>query len=378
MQAQRGEISVLDPDLAEFQEILTPALVVDADVLSRNISDMAATAKARKIDLRPHAKTHKSLEIARLQLDAGAVGISCATVAEIEAFARAGIHGLLLTSPVADKAKLGRLTNVARRTDLSIVVDHTDQISALAGFVSDNVRPIRALIDIDVGQRRTGVCDVQSTIELAKLISTKAWLRFGGIQGFAGHIQHIADAAQRESGAVGVSGILNDHLQGLRSANIDADVVTGSGTGANSFDSSGPYTELQVGSYVFMDADYGALKQKDGGALPYSPSLFVLATVTSINRRGEFTVDAGVKALAFNGPMPNRILGAPEGSAYRFGGDEHGMITMPEGCTAPKLGSRVLILTTHCDPTVNLYSTYHVIGANHQVEKWSVLARYGS
>lgn len=369
---------MLDSGVAEFQEIQTPALVVDADVLSRNISDMASTAKARKISLRPHAKTHKSSEIARLQLDAGAVGISCATVAEIEAFAEAGIHGLLLTSPVADKAKLGRLIHVARRADLSIVIDHADQISALADFVSDNTRPVRVLIDIDVGQRRTGVCDVQSTIELAKLVSTKPWLRFGGIQGFAGQIQHIIDPAERESGAAAVSEILKDHLRGLGSANIGADVVTGSGTGASSFDGSGPYTELQVGSYVFMDADYGALKQKGGGALPYSPSLFVLATVTSINRPREFTVDAGVKALAFNGPMPNKILGAPEGSTYRFGGDEHGMITMPEGCTAPKLGSRVLILTTHCDPTVNLHSTYHVIGANRQMEKWPVLARYGS
>jgi len=119
------------------------------------------------------------------------------------------------------------------------------------------------------------------------------------------------------------------------------------------------------------------LLQKGGDALPYAPSLFVLATVTSINRLGEFTVDAGVKALAFNGPMPSKIIGVPDGSTYRFGGDEHGMITMPEGCIAPKLGSRVLILSTHCDPTVNLHSQYHVIGANRRMKKWPVMARYG-
>jgi D-serine deaminase-like pyridoxal phosphate-dependent protein len=377
MQLKRGGSGVLNPGLAEFQEIQTPALIVDADALARNISDMAAAAKASKINLRPHAKTHKSPEIAQLQLDAGAVGVSCATIAEIEAFSGAGITGLLLTSPVADRAKLGRLTQVARHADLSIVVDHADQISALADFISDNIRPIRVLVDIDVGQRRTGVCDVQTTIELAKLISKKPWLRFGGIQGFAGQVQHIADATKRESGAAGVAEILKDHLRALGGANIGANVVTGSGTGASSFDSYGPYTELQVGSYVFMDADYGALKQKGGDALPYAPSLFVLATVTSINRLGEFTVDAGVKALAFNGPMPSKIIGVPDGSTYRFGGDEHGMITMPEGCIAPKLGSRVLILSTHCDPTVNLHSQYHVIGANRRMTKWPVMARYG-
>jgi D-serine deaminase-like pyridoxal phosphate-dependent protein len=127
-----------------------------------------------------------------------------------------------------------------------------------------------------------------------------------------------------------------------------------------------------------MDADYGRLRHEDGGALPYEPSLFVLATVTSVNRAGEFTVDAGVKALAFNGPVPELMIGAPAGSSYRFGGDEHGMITLPPDVAVPTLGSRLLLQTTHCDPTVNLHAAYQVVGHNNGVDSWRVLARYGS
>jgi len=367
---------VLDPNLPPFQDIETPALVLDFPALLRNIAGMAAFASAHGVGLRPHAKTHKSPAIAQRQLEAGARGIACATVAEIEAFAKAGISGLLLTSPVTDRPKLQRLARVARDAEISIVVDHADQIEVLRDLLSD-AHPLQVLVDIDVGQRRTGVCDAASTLALARLVAATPGMRFGGIQGFAGHVQHLVEAGERKAGAAVAGAILNEHLGVLAAAGIAAPIVTGSGTGTCSFDAAGPYTELQVGSYVFMDADYGRLRRESGGALPYEPSLFILATVTSVNRAGEFTIDAGVKAMAFNGPAPKLMIGAPEGSTYRFGGDEHGIVTMPVGAAALRLGSRVLVLTTHCDPTVNLHPEYHVVGHNNGVETWPVLARYG-
>jgi D-serine deaminase-like pyridoxal phosphate-dependent protein len=369
---------VLNPDLAGFKDIETPALVLDRAALMRNIAAMAATAMAAGIALRPHAKTHKSAEIARLQIAAGAIGICCATVAEIEALARANIPGLMLTTPVMDRPKLIRLAAIARDADIAIVIDHADQIAVLDELIVPGARPLDLLVDIDVGQRRTGVIDAAQTVMLARLIATKPWARFAGIQGFAGHVQHIIDAAARKAAAASVGAILNAHLAALREAGIAAAVVTGSGTGASSFDAAGPYTELQVGSYVFMDADYGKLTIEAGGALPFEASLYVLATVTSVNRPGEFTIDAGVKALAFNGPPPDRIIGAPDGCTYRFGGDEHGMVTLPDGAAAPKLGSRVLVLTTHCDPTVNLHPRVYAVGTDGGIEIWPVLARYGA
>ncbi len=370
--------TVLAPDLPVLSTIETPALVLDRMALARNIAAMAASAKARGIALRPHAKTHKSAEIARLQVEAGAIGICCATVAEIEAMAAAGLPGLMLTTPVADTPKLARLAKIARDIELAVVVDHPDQVAMLGAQLGSEGPALRVLVDIDVGQRRTGVCAPADSVEMARAIVAAPCMIFAGIQGFAGHVQHMIAAGERETGAAGVAAMLRAHLAALHAAGFDAQIVTGSGTGASAFDAQGPYTELQVGSYVFMDADYGRLARTGGGPLPYEPSLFVLATVTSVNREGEFTIDAGVKALAFNGPPPSLMRGAPEGSTYRFGGDEHGMITMPPGQSAPALGSRVLVLTTHCDPTVNLHARYHVVDADGGVSQWPVLARYGS
>ncbi|CAN5433386.1 DSD1 family PLP-dependent enzyme [soil metagenome] len=369
---------MLTPDLAGFHDIETPALVLDRAVLMRNIAAMVATAKSAGIALRPHAKTHKSAEIARLQIEAGAVGICCATVAEMEALARAKIPGLMLTTPVMDHPKLKRLAALARDADIAVVIDHANQIAAFDGLMGQGTRPLAVLVDIDVGQRRTGVTDAAETVALAQLIAAKPWARFAGIQGFAGHVQHIVDATARKAAAADVGAILTAHLAALHAAGIDAPIVTGSGTGAAAFDATGPYSELQVGSYVFMDADYGRLAGQAGGALPFEPSLYLLATVTSVNRPGEFTIDAGVKALAFNGPVPDRFIGSPAGCVYRFGGDEHGMLTLPDGAAAPKLGSRVLVLTTHCDPTVNLHACVHAVGADGDIAVWPVLARYGA
>jgi D-serine deaminase-like pyridoxal phosphate-dependent protein len=372
----RRRAKVLDPNAKTLQDVETPALILDEAAVKRNVAKMAGWAKASGILLRPHAKTHKSLEIAKLQLSAGAVGISCATVAEIEAFSRSRIPGLLLTTPVANRPKLERLARVVGDADVSIVIDHVEQLAALNALMRESSRPVRVLIDVDLGQKRTGVCDVNTCTTIAKKIADYPAFSFGGLQGFAGQVQHIVRYDQRENAAAEAGNLLNEYLSALHRLNIKSDIVTGSGTGTAEFDARGPYTELQVGSYVFMDADYGALLEKNNDALPYEKALFVLATVTSINRPGEFTIDAGVKALAFNGPMPSIIAGAPSGSTYRFAGDEHGIITMPAGCTAPALGMRVMVEATHCDPTVNLHSRYTVVKEDDHIEHWPILARY--
>lgn len=363
--------SFVDPSCG----VETPALVLDEAAVLKNIAMMAHHAAATGVKLRPHAKTHKSLEIARRQIAAGAIGISCATVEELFYFSDAGIEGLLLTSPVSDPAKLPRLAKIIRKSHVMLVVDHIDQVAALSSLIDDASICPDLLIDIDVGQGRTGVCSISAAFEIAAHIAKTA-MRLVGIQGFAGNVQHIHDAAERSRSAEDVGRQLTTYAEALRAAGHHIAHITGSGTGASEFDRHGPYTELQVGSYVFMDADYGAVRRSGDVALPFRPSLFVLATVTSVNRSGSVTIDAGVKALAFNGPPPTHIIGAPTGSIYRFAGDEHGVITIPSGGAIPALGSRVLVLTTHCDPTVNLHPRYTVILADQSIEAWPVAGRY--
>jgi D-serine deaminase-like pyridoxal phosphate-dependent protein len=354
----------------------TPALVVDLAALRRNIENMATIARRSAVSLRPHAKTHKSVEIARLQVGAGALGIACATVAEAEMLAAAGIPNVLLTAPVVDAATLARLAVLNRTRPLTIAVDHIEQVRAAAKVIALDHPPLSIVVDTDVGQARTGVTSIAEGVALAREIASQPQLRFAGIQGFAGNAQHIPDPLARSTAAEKAAVMLRDFAAALSEVNLRPEIVTGSGTGTHAQDSVGPYTELQVGSYIFMDADYARIVDEKGAGPPFEPSLFVMATVVSVNRANEVTVDAGTKALATNGPVPCKILGMAERAVYRFAGDEHGILTFPGGVRRPALGHRVLLGASHCDPTINLHAFYHVVeGAETQI--WPIAARYG-
>jgi D-serine deaminase-like pyridoxal phosphate-dependent protein len=366
----------LRPDLPALARIDTPALIIDEPALQSNIERMAATAAAHKVALRPHAKTHKSAEIALQQRKAGAVGIACATILEAEALAQAGVAGLLVTSPVVGADKAARLARLNRVSPLAVVVDHRDQLEGLRAAVAEGDPPLGMLVDVDVGQGRTGVTTLQDGHALARMAAADGRFAFRGLQGYAGHIQHIFDPVERRAAAAKAVEPLRALASLLAGEGIVCPVISGSGTGAHAFDMGGPYTELQVGSYVFMDADYGRVRLDDGSPLPFEPALYVLATVVSANREDQVTVDAGTKALAVNGPPPARFIGVPAGASYAFSGDEHGAITLPPGSARPAVGSRVLIGATHCDPTVNLHAGYYAVNAEGEVTAMPIIGRY--
>jgi D-serine deaminase-like pyridoxal phosphate-dependent protein len=366
----------LRPDLPALAGIDTPALIIDHAALQANIARMAAIAADNNIALRPHAKTHKCPEIARMQLDAGAAGIACATILEAEAMARAGITGLLVTSPVVGAAKAARLARLNRASPVAVVVDHASQLDALRAALAPGDPPLGILVDVDVGQGRTGVATLQDGHALARSAASDARIAFCGLQGYAGHVQHILDPAGRRAATHAAVETLRRLAALLEAEGVPCPIVSGSGTGAHAFDMAGPYTELQVGSYVFMDADYGQVRQDDGTALPFVPALFVLATVVSANRDGQVTVDAGTKALAVNGPPPARFIGLPAGASYAFAGDEHGTVKLPAGAQHPAVGARILVEATHCDPTVNLHAEYHAVHADGSVTTMAIVGRY--
>lgn len=368
--------ATLSPKCEALASLETPALVVDWEALAFNIERMAGAARQAGLALRPHAKTHKSGEIAALQVKAGAAGIACATLAEAEALTAGGIAGLLITSPMMGEAKFARLARLNRTAALTVVVDHPAQIEGILAAIQAGDRKLCIVVDADVGQARTGVYDLAAGVALARTIAQQPQLIFGGIQGFAGHAQHIRDPRERRAAGARAAATLQAFATALADVGLPPALITGSGTGTYNLDADGPYTELQVGSYVFMDSDYAQIKDDQGQGLSFSPSLYVLATVVSANRPGQVTVDAGTKALATNGPPPCVLIGAPTGAAYKFAGDEHGIITIPEGERKPALGARMLIGATHCDPTVNLHATFNVL-RDGVVSQWPVLGRYG-
>jgi D-serine deaminase-like pyridoxal phosphate-dependent protein len=368
----------LRPDLPALAGIATPALVIDGAALQDNIARMASVAAEHNIALRPHAKTHKCAEIARMQLDAGAVGIACATIREAEALARAGITGLLVTSPMVGADKVDRLLHLNRHAPVAVVIDHPAQLDALRAALAPGDPPLGVLIDVDIGHGRTGVATLQDGHALARVAAGDPRIAFCGLQGYAGHVQHIVDPAARRAATHEAVKMLRTLARILDAEGLPCPIVSGSGTGAHAYDLDGPYTELQVGSYVFMDADYGRVRRDDGTPLPFAPALFVLTTVVSANREGQVTVDAGTKALAVNGPSPARFIGLPAGATYAFAGDEHGIIVLPAGAPRPAVGERLLIEATHCDPTVNLHATFHAVHRDGAVATMAIVGRHGA
>jgi D-serine deaminase-like pyridoxal phosphate-dependent protein len=366
---------MLSPDCEAFRTLRTPVLVLERDALMRNIAAMAATARRTGIALRPHAKTHKSPDIASLQIKAGAIGICCATIEEAEAMASAGLPGLLITSPMMGEAKFSAVAALNRAAEVTVTVDHPAQVDGLAAAIQAGDPTLSVVVDLDVGQERTGVVGPAEAVRLAHHIATEQRLRFAGVQGYAGHAQHVIEPAERKAAAGRAAAAVRNAAAALAEAGLQPTIITGSGTGTHGFDSAGPYTELQVGSYLFMDADYGRIKGEQADGLGFTPSLFVLATVVSVNRSGQVTVDAGTKALATNGPPPAVLVGVAPGATYRFTGDEHGAIVLPPGVAAPPIGARVLIGATHCDPTVNLHAAYHLLN-DDVIERWPILGRY--
>jgi len=355
------------------RDLNTPALVIELDALDRNIARMAAFAKAHGIALRPHAKTHKSAAIARRQIEAGARGVCCAKLGEAEALTEAGVDGILITSPVVGGPAVARLAALAgKATGLMAAVDHPDAVAALAATGAR----LTLVVDIDPGIHRTGVANPEAALALARQIEAAATLSFAGVQFYCGAQQHIEDFAARREAIVERTDYLKSVIAVLAENGLAPGIVTGGGTGTHAIDAElGVFTELQVGSYVFMDRQYADCDLVGDGAQAFETSLMVDARVVSANHAMLVTVDAGFKAFATEAGSPPVVAGAPEGSQYRFMGDEHGALIPPKGVSPPALGEVVTFAAPHCDPTVNLYEAYHAVRGDTLVDIWAIEGR---
>jgi D-serine deaminase-like pyridoxal phosphate-dependent protein len=360
------------------QALNTPVLILDLAALKANVTRMAEFAAACGLALRPHVKTHKSPHIARLQIEAGAIGLCCAKIGEAEVMVEHGLtSGLHLTSPVVAPPALQRLAALNLHTeDLSCVVDHQANVEALGEAARASGRRLGVMIDIDPGIRRTGVGSPAAAVRLLEAIRREPFLRFAGVQCYCGAQQHIESFAGRRQAIVERNAFIADIIDALAAVDARPPVVTGGGTGTHRIDAElGVFTELQVGSYVFMDREYLACDLTgDGEPSPFGTSLMVDARVVSANSPGLVTVDAGFKAFSTDAGEPLVLAGAPGGSTYRFMGDEHGAVLLPPGADL-SLASLVTFGVPHCDPTVNLYDTYHVVEADTLCAMWPVAAR---
>ena len=348
----------------------TPALVVDLDAMERNLATMAAFAAEHKVRLRPHAKMHKSAELAKLQMASGAVGVCVQKTSEAEAMVARGVYNVFISNEVISPFKLARVAALTRTVaphggKIAICVDSLTGIVRLAACMNEArqatgvATAIDVFIEINVGQNRCGVQPGAPAVLLALEIRKHPALNFAGLQAYHGKAQHMRSPLERRAAiAQAIKAVVLTRAM-MEVDGIKVGLITGAGTGTAMLEAeSRVYGELQAGSYLFMDADYAAnLREVDQPKFEHA--LFVKTQVisTHIGPKPYAVCDAGHKSHAIDSGLPRvHAFSSRSKLEYTNGGDEHGILTSVEGSTRlPGLGSLLWLIPGHCDPTVNLH-----------------------
>ena len=356
-------------------ELDTPCLVIAEDILEENIQAMQAYAAALGKNLRPHTKTHKCSHIARMQMKAGAVGICVAKVSEAEALVNKGSRGVLITSPVVTDYKIERLMKcVSQDPELMVVVDNAENAGKLNGAATKHALKLSVLVDLDPGMGRTGI-PFSNGVAMGRLINSFPSLRLRGVQCYAGHVQHISSFEERRQASLDWMNQAAEVVRQFRQNGLPCDIFTGAGTGTYEIDARVPeLTDLQVGSYTLMDAEYLNIgsSQNPLRFSKFPPALTLLTTVISINHPRFATVDAGLKALYHHGGTPEIVDPPGPGWHYDWWGDEHGRIILPNPSPKVSLGKVLELVVSHCDPTVNLFDFFYVIRDGIVTDIWPI------
>ncbi|SMP00126.1 3-hydroxy-D-aspartate aldolase BhcC [Paracoccus laeviglucosivorans] len=358
-------------------DIQTPCLVLDLDALERNIKKMGDYASAHGMRHRSHGKMHKSVDVQKLQESlGGAVGVCCQKVSEAEVFARGGIKDILVSNQVRDPAKIERLARLPKLGSRIIVcVDDLANVADLSAAAQKHGTTLEIFIEIDCGAGRCGVTTSDAVVAIAKAVDAAPGLKFTGIQAYQGAMQHMDSFADRKAKLDAAIAQVRDAVAALEEAGLSPELVSGGGTGSYYFESnSGVYNELQCGSYAFMDADYGRIKDADGKRIDageWENALFILTSVMSHAKADKAICDAGLKAQSVDSGLP--FVYGRDDVEYIKCSDEHGVIADPKGVL--KVNDKLRLVPGHCDPTCNVHDWY--VGVrNGKVEAvWPVSAR---
>jgi len=356
-------------------EVDTPALILDLDAFEANLETAIRLLESTGVRLRPHAKTHKSAVIAHLQMKHGAVGQCVQKVAEAEALVWAGVPDVLVSNEVVGAAKLARLAALANVARISVCADSARQVKNLQVAAAAAEVNLGVLVEINAGGNRCGVAPGAEAVDLARQIAASQNLSFEGLQAYHGSAQHLRSPEQRRQAIAAASDSARCTIDLLLEQGLECRTIAGAGTGTfiNEVE-SGIYNELQLGSYIFMDADYARNLDETGAPVSlFQQSLFVLTTVMSAPRTGVAVVDAGHKAAPTDSGLP--LVWQRPGVEYIDASDEHGALKIAEGTQPLKEGQKIRLVPAHCDPTVDRYDWY-VCVRNSRVEcLWPITAR---
>ncbi len=380
--AEMAALAAQSPDGAlevgvSIWDLDTPALVVDLDALEANLDTMQRTVEANGIASRPHAKTHKTPTIARMQLARGSAGISVAKISEAAALYEHGIEQLLMTTSNVTPFKIRRAMNLRRRCDGFIQATDTagnardlSEAAQAAGIVADVV------VDVDPGLHRTGAPPGQPALELAQLVDSLPGLQLRGMLCYDGGSQHVQGFETRRAQALERLAPAAETFELFQRSGLSTEIFSGGGTGTYNIDHATPgFTDVQVGSYAFMDAQYLAIGGADDEERysDFQPALTILTTVLNVQYEGQATTDAGAKTCTINQPWP--IVKGESGMSYRSTSDEFGILTYDNPSRVYAVGDKLELIVSHCDPVVNLYDQMYAV-RNGMVEAiWPIVAR---
>lgn len=368
--------------IASKHDLDTPALLVDDGALRRNLRRMQETAEGFGVKLRPHTKTHKSPRIARLQVDAGAVGITVAKLGEAEVMAEAGLEDILIANQVIGAAKMRRLVELAGRVRLAVLVDGGEGVQVLERPFREAGANLDVLIEVDTGKRRCGLTDLNEIATLADAVADAPHLQLRGVETHEGHVPDGAEnAEQLESRALAAGRRLVEVAESLRSRGHEIEEVSVGSTPAAPYTASVEgVTEMRPGTYAFNDVN----QMRIGQATPADCALSVLATVISRPAAERAVLDAGSKSL-FSEPARRGfalagydgfgyIREAPEAKIVRLS-EEHAVVQLPGGVDFPPVGAMVEIIPNHVCPAVNLHDEFHVVEGEAVVDTWPIAGR---
>ncbi len=347
-----------------LKNIDTPALIVDVNIFNANRDAMDDILKGSDLKLRPHYKSHKSAQIARMQIENGAKGMTCAKLSEAIDLADAGIEDILIANQITDLKKINSLAHLANACHLTVCVDDIDNVKNLAKACENANSTLYCLVEYEIGMERCGVTEWDDVLALAREIKSHKNLKFDGIQAYAGHISHMVDIEERKSLTEINCARIKGLITFLKENGISVNIVSGGSTGTCQIKVKGsPYNELQAGSYLFMDATYKDLD------LPFKNSLFVLASVVS-KKDGLTVVDAGVKTCGVDQGMPEIVGNKAENIVAS---EEHFQLHNLENPL--EIGDKVKLVPGHCCSTINLHDRIYLVDGDKVIDRIMITAR---
>jgi len=357
-----------------LEQLDTPVLLVDQDALKRNLERMLKIISRTGVTYRPHAKAHKSPDIARMQLEYGAIGICCAKLGEAEVFAEEGIDDILITSPVIGASKISRLIELSSKACVTVVVDNEENVRDLARFSEAGGIHLKIIIEINVGQNRCGVEPGQAALSLAQFVQNTNNLTLIGLQGYNGSIQMLKSFKRRNIETQKSMLSLTEAADCIRNSDQNFSVLTGGGTGTSIIDAkAGFLNEIQPGGYVFMDSCYKNVSWENGKKIPFEQSLTVMSSVISSPSSKRVILDMGLKSISSD-QGPPMIVDLPH-AKFKFAGEEHAELFWEEENCPLKIGDKIRFVPSHCDTTVNLYDNFIVHSGNSVTNIWPIAAR---